>query len=281
MLIVGGAVLLWVDRLKLTPRHHDATAVSAADLSAASGSCQCLAMIPGVSRSGATIVSAMLLGADKRSAAEFSFYLAMPTMAGAFAYDLFKNCGQIGGSNWLIVAVGFLTSFVAAWIVVQIIPRLRVEPRLRAVRLVAHHRRLARADRARACSSSRCSSNASSTDADAEEAPRDAGRCWTAGAGARKPPTTPCGSRARRPSTACGRPARTPSCARREPDVGLPAGQMGNSEVGHLNIGAGRVVMQDLPRVERRRSPAARSNARPRLQRPDRAAARRPAAPAT
>ena len=52
---------------------------------------QCLAMIPGVSRSGATIVGAMLLGTDKRSAAEFSFFLAMPTMVGAFAYDLYKN----------------------------------------------------------------------------------------------------------------------------------------------------------------------------------------------
>ena len=55
------------------------------------GLCQCLAMIPGVSRSGATIVGALLLGADKRSATEFSFFLAMPTMAGAFAYDLYKN----------------------------------------------------------------------------------------------------------------------------------------------------------------------------------------------
>ena len=52
---------------------------------------QCLAMIPGVSRSGSTIAGALLLGADKRSAAEFSFFLAMPTMAGAFAYDLYKN----------------------------------------------------------------------------------------------------------------------------------------------------------------------------------------------
>ena len=52
---------------------------------------QCLAMIPGVSRSGATIVGAMLMGADKRSATEFSFYLAMPTMAGAFAKDLLDN----------------------------------------------------------------------------------------------------------------------------------------------------------------------------------------------
>jgi undecaprenyl-diphosphatase len=118
MLIVGGGVLLWVDRLKFTPRYHDATQFPLMTY-VYIGLAQCLAMIPGVSRSGATIVSAMLLGADKRSAAEFSFYLAMPTMAGAFTYDLYKNFGQLGGSNWLIVMVGFLTSFVAAFIVVK------------------------------------------------------------------------------------------------------------------------------------------------------------------
>ena len=118
MLIVGGGVLLWVDRLRLRPVHHDATQFPLMTYLII-GLCQCIAMIPGVSRSGATIVSAMLLGADKRSAAEFSFYLAMPTMAGAFAYDLYKNFGQMGGSNWLIVTVGFLTSFVAAFIVVK------------------------------------------------------------------------------------------------------------------------------------------------------------------
>jgi undecaprenyl-diphosphatase len=117
-LIIGGAVLLWIDRLRLRPIHHDATAFPLMTYLII-GFAQCLAMIPGVSRSGATIVSAMLLGADKRAAAEFSFYLAMPTMAGAFAYDLLKNWGQMGGSNWLIVAVGFATSFVAAWIVVR------------------------------------------------------------------------------------------------------------------------------------------------------------------
>jgi undecaprenyl-diphosphatase len=118
MLIIGGGVLLWVDRLRLRPVHHDATDFPLRTY-ALIGLCQCLAMIPGVSRSGATIVSAMLLGADKRSAAEFSFFLAMPTMAGAFTYDLLKNWGQLGGSNWLIVVVGFLTSFVAAWFVVK------------------------------------------------------------------------------------------------------------------------------------------------------------------
>ena len=83
------------------------------------GLCQCLAMVPGVSRSGATIVSAMLLGADRRSAAEFSFYLAMPTMAGAFAYELYKSWQTISASSPLIIAVGFVVSFIAAWVVVK------------------------------------------------------------------------------------------------------------------------------------------------------------------
>jgi undecaprenyl-diphosphatase len=61
----------------------------------------------------------MLLGADRRSAAEFSFWLAMPTMAGAFAYDLYKSQGQMTSGNTLIVAVGFAVSFVSAWIVVK------------------------------------------------------------------------------------------------------------------------------------------------------------------
>jgi undecaprenyl-diphosphatase len=117
-LIIGGAVLLWVDRLTLRPRYHDATEFPLRTYLII-GLCQCLAMIPGVSRSGATIVSAMLLGADRRSAAEFSFYLAMPTMAGAFVYELYKSWHQIGASSPLIVAVGFVTSFIAAWIVVK------------------------------------------------------------------------------------------------------------------------------------------------------------------
>src|SRR5580765_4392279 len=102
-LIVGGAVLIWVERLPLKARFHDATTFPLPTYLAI-GFCQCLAMIPGVSRSGATIVSAMLLGADRRSAAEFSFYLAMPTMAGAFAYDLYKSRGQLSMDNSILVA---------------------------------------------------------------------------------------------------------------------------------------------------------------------------------
>jgi undecaprenyl-diphosphatase len=117
-LIAGGAVLLWVDQQDLRPRFHDATTFPL-PMYLGIGFAQCLAMIPGVSRSGATIVSAMLFGSDKRAAAEFSFFLAIPTMSGAFAYDLYKNHGQMTTNNTILVAVGFITSFVAAIIVVR------------------------------------------------------------------------------------------------------------------------------------------------------------------
>jgi undecaprenyl-diphosphatase len=117
-LIVGGLVLLWVDRLDLKPRYHESTAFTL-PMYFIIGLAQCLSMIPGVSRSGATIVSAMLLGADRRAAAEFSFWLAMPTMAGAFAYDLYKEHAQMSHSNVAIVAVGFIVSFISAWFVVK------------------------------------------------------------------------------------------------------------------------------------------------------------------
>ena len=117
-LIVGGAILFWVDRLDLKPRYHEATRFTL-PMCLIIGLAQCASMIPGVSRSGATIVAAMLLGADRRSSAEFSFYLAMPTMAGAFAYDLYKSGAQMSGANYAIVAIGFVTSFVAGWFVVK------------------------------------------------------------------------------------------------------------------------------------------------------------------
>jgi undecaprenyl-diphosphatase len=117
-LIVGGAILFWVDRLDLKPRYRDVTTFSLPTYLII-GIAQCASMIPGVSRSAATIVSAMLLGADRRAAAEFSFWLAMPTMAGAFAYDLYKDHGHLSQSNLVIIAVGFIVSFIAAWFVVK------------------------------------------------------------------------------------------------------------------------------------------------------------------
>jgi undecaprenyl-diphosphatase len=117
-LIVGGAILLLVDSLGLKPRYNNAERYPLS-MYLIIGIAQCLAMIPGVSRSGATIVSAMLLGADRRSAAEFSFWLAMPTMFGAFVYDLYKSRGQMSMEHGILVAFGFAVSFVAAWIVVK------------------------------------------------------------------------------------------------------------------------------------------------------------------
>src|SRR3954470_18472763 len=117
-LIAGGAVLLWIDMLDLKPRYNDAQKFTL-PMYFMIGLVQCISMIPGVSRSGATIVGAMLLGADRRSAAEFSFWLAMPTMAGAFAYEMYKSRAELSGGNALIIAVGFATSFIAGWIVVK------------------------------------------------------------------------------------------------------------------------------------------------------------------
>ncbi|WP_321499771.1 undecaprenyl-diphosphate phosphatase [Breoghania sp.] len=117
-LLVGGVILLWVDRLDLKPRYHDVTQYPMR-LYFGIGLCQTLAMVPGVSRSGSTIVGALLMGTDKRSAAEFSFFLAMPTMAGAFALDLFKNRDLLSMDDMAIIAVGFVTAFIAGVIVVR------------------------------------------------------------------------------------------------------------------------------------------------------------------
>jgi undecaprenyl-diphosphatase len=118
MLVVGGVALLMVDRLNLKPRYAHIMDFPPT-LAFKIGLFQCLAMIPGVSRSGATIVGALLMGADKRSAAEFSFFLAMPTMTGAFAYDLYKNWFVLAPDVVWGIAFGFGTAFVAGVVVVR------------------------------------------------------------------------------------------------------------------------------------------------------------------
>jgi undecaprenyl-diphosphatase len=117
-LIVGGAILLWIDQLNLDPVYDDATTFPL-PMYFKIGCAQCLAMIPGVSRSGATIVGAMLLGADKRASAEFSFFLAIPTMVGAFVYDLYKSRGDMTMDHSYLIAIGFAVSFITAIIVVK------------------------------------------------------------------------------------------------------------------------------------------------------------------
>ena len=118
MLVLGGIVLLFVDRMARNPRWHAAEDIPPAG-ALGIGLMQCLAMVPGVSRSGATIVGALLLGADKRAAAEFSFFLSMPTMLGAFAFDLWKARGVLDAAAAGNIAIGFVCAFVAALAVVR------------------------------------------------------------------------------------------------------------------------------------------------------------------
>lgn len=118
MLILGGFVLLFVERVAPEPIHDDAMAFPL-PMALKIGFIQCLAMIPGTSRSGATIVGGLMLGASKRATAEFSFFLSMPTMAGAFAYDLYKNRDVLDASALGEIAVGFVMAFIAAVLVVK------------------------------------------------------------------------------------------------------------------------------------------------------------------
>lgn len=117
-LIIGGVILLFVDRWVPAPRYNDAMDVPLGT-ALGIGLFQCLAMIPGVSRSGATIVGALTLGVGKRGAAEFSFFLSMPTMAAAVAYDLWKNRGVLDGAAWAQIGVGFFVAFLAGAFVVK------------------------------------------------------------------------------------------------------------------------------------------------------------------
>jgi undecaprenyl-diphosphatase len=117
-LIVGGIILLYVDQLKLTPKYTDIYHYPPL-LCFYIGIFQMLALVPGVSRSGATIVGSLLMGTDKRSAAEFSFFIAMPLMAGAFVYELYKSRDVIASGLGVSVAVGFACAFVVAFFVVR------------------------------------------------------------------------------------------------------------------------------------------------------------------
>jgi undecaprenyl-diphosphatase len=117
-LIVGGVLLLMLDRMKKIPTYLEADRYPIR-VYFLIGLFQCLAMVPGVSRSGATIAGGMLLGTDKRSAAEFSFFLALPTMGSAVAYDLFKSWDRLDFSDFGLIAVGFVVAFVSALAVVR------------------------------------------------------------------------------------------------------------------------------------------------------------------
>ncbi len=118
MLILGGVVLLFIDRMAPEPEHFDATALPFRK-ALLIGVAQCLAMVPGVSRSGSTIVGALFLRVEKRAAAEFSFFLSLPTMAAAVGYDLLKNRDVLDFSAWSQIGIGFTLAFVTGVIVVK------------------------------------------------------------------------------------------------------------------------------------------------------------------
>jgi undecaprenyl-diphosphatase len=116
-LILGGIAILVIERLVQRPRIKS---VDDVDYKTAFwiGVCQCLAMIPGVSRSGATIMGARAFRVDRATAAEFSFFLAIPTMIGAGVYDLYKNWADLSWNGGAVIALGFIAAFFSALVVV-------------------------------------------------------------------------------------------------------------------------------------------------------------------
>jgi undecaprenyl-diphosphatase len=117
-LIVGGGVLIALERFAPQARTGDAMTLTWRQ-SILVGLFQCLSLVPGVSRSGATIAGGLVLGLEKPAAAEFSFFLAIPTMVGAFTYDLIKNGAAIDTDFAWLIAIGFVTSFVSGLIVIR------------------------------------------------------------------------------------------------------------------------------------------------------------------
>jgi undecaprenyl-diphosphatase len=115
--IAGGLVMLAVDRMRPAPVVQDAerTPISRAF---GVGVCQMLALIPGVSRSGSTIVGGMAMGLDRPAAAEFSFFLAMPTMTAAFAHELFEVRHQLSSARALDIGIGFIAAFLSSLAVI-------------------------------------------------------------------------------------------------------------------------------------------------------------------
>ncbi|MEX1168292.1 MAG: undecaprenyl-diphosphate phosphatase [Hydrogenophaga sp.] len=119
--IVGGFVILWAEHLQkrgLPARIEDTDHVRWPDALKV-GLIQCTALVPGVSRSGATIIGAMLLGFNRKAATEFSFFLAIPMLFGAAAYDLFKNRDLLSASDIPLFAVGLVMSWLSAWVCVK------------------------------------------------------------------------------------------------------------------------------------------------------------------
>ena len=118
-LIIGGIAILIVERFA-RPSEAGGVANVSLKTSAIIGLIQCLAMVPGVSRSGATILGAMAMGVDRKTAAEFSFFLALPTLTGATVLQMFKHRAEVSADSLGLIAIGFAVSFVVALVVVKL-----------------------------------------------------------------------------------------------------------------------------------------------------------------
>jgi undecaprenyl-diphosphatase len=117
-LLVGGVAILVIERTAPQGREKGVADISLGK-ALGIGLIQCLAMVPGVSRSGATILGGLSLGVERRTAAEFSFFLAVPTMVGATTLELLKHHDDLGAATPLGIAIGFAVSFVVALLVIK------------------------------------------------------------------------------------------------------------------------------------------------------------------
>src|ERR671926_655425 len=116
--IIGGVIILVVERRRHTARVESAQAMSWLDALKV-GIAQCFALIPGTSRSGATIIGGMLFGLSRKAATEFSFFLAVPTLVAAGGYDLLKNRALLSAADAPIFTVGLVVAFVSAFVVIR------------------------------------------------------------------------------------------------------------------------------------------------------------------
>jgi undecaprenyl-diphosphatase len=121
-LIIGGLIIFWVESRKFETKTIEATKITYKQAILV-GFAQCVAMIPGTSRSGATIVGGMFAGLSRKAATEFSFFLAMPTMLGAATFDLYRNADILTQDNLLNISVGFVAAFISALFVVRALVR--------------------------------------------------------------------------------------------------------------------------------------------------------------
>jgi undecaprenyl-diphosphatase len=117
-LIIGGVVIIWVEARPRRPRVRDIDDMTWLDALKV-GLCQCVALFPGASRAGSTIIGGMLVGLSRETATRFSFFLAMPTMAAAVTYDLYKNAAILSWDDAGVFAAGFVAAFVTALVTVQ------------------------------------------------------------------------------------------------------------------------------------------------------------------